>query len=128
MRRIVHKDKDLDSDIESEDEDDDDEHPRGGEGKRPLTTRQAVLASVVGSSHVSLGTSRIFLSGCGANVLIGCRAPKDETSRKKKQLNEAEIALRREETARKRKHLSEKKLEDEKVRIQTSGFISSSFS
>ena len=41
---------------------------------------------------------------------------KDETSRKKKQLNEAEIALRREETARKRKHLSEKKLEDEKVR------------
>jgi Ino eighty subunit 2 len=41
----------------------------------------------------------------------------DETSRKKKQLNEAEIALRREETARKRKHLSEKKLEDEKVRI-----------
>jgi hypothetical protein len=44
----------------------------------------------------------------------------DETSRKKKQLNEAEIALRREETARKRKHLSEKKLEDEKVRIHTS--------
>ena len=43
----------------------------------------------------------------------------DETSRKKKQLNEAEIALRREETARKRKHLSEKKLEDEKVRIYT---------
>lgn len=42
----------------------------------------------------------------------------DETSRKKKQLNEAEIALRREETARKRKHLSEKKLEDEKVRIR----------
>jgi len=39
----------------------------------------------------------------------------DETSRKKKQLNEAEIALRREETARKRKHLSEKKLEDEKA-------------
>ncbi|KAH9962400.1 hypothetical protein BC827DRAFT_1198398 [Russula dissimulans] len=31
----------------------------------------------------------------------------DETSRKKKQLNEAEIALRCEETARKRKHLSE---------------------
>jgi hypothetical protein len=44
----------------------------------------------------------------------------DETSRKKKQLNEAEIALRREETARKRKHLSEKKLEDEKVRIRFS--------
>jgi Ino eighty subunit 2 len=47
-------------------------------------------------------------------------AKTDETSRKKKQLNEAEIALRREETARKRKHLSEKKLEDEKVRISSS--------
>ena len=49
--------------------------------------------------------------------LLSHFAPQDETSRKKKQLNEAEIALRREETARKRKHLSEKKLEDEKVRI-----------
>ncbi|KAH8984174.1 hypothetical protein EDB86DRAFT_2833594 [Lactarius hatsudake] len=88
VRRAAHKDKDPDSAVESEDDDD---QPRGG-AKRPLTTRQAVLASVVGSSHVSL----------------------DETSRKKKQLNEAEIALRREETARKRKHLSEKKLEDEK--------------
>lgn len=40
----------------------------------------------------------------------------DEGSRnKKKQLNESELALRREETARKRKNLSEKKLEDEKV-------------
>ncbi|EGO28962.1 hypothetical protein SERLADRAFT_412683 [Serpula lacrymans var. lacrymans S7.9] len=38
-----------------------------------------------------------------------------ETSRKKKQLNETELALRREETARKRRNLSEKKLEDEKV-------------
>ena len=54
VRRAVHKDKDLDSDVESED--DDDEHPRDADGKRPLTTRQAVLASVVGSSHVSLGT------------------------------------------------------------------------
>ncbi|KAN0137816.1 hypothetical protein V8E53_004300 [Lactarius tabidus] len=88
VRRSVQKEKDPDSGIESEDDDD---QPRGA--KRPLTTRQAVLASVVGSSHVSL----------------------DETSRKKKQLNEAEIALRREETARKRKHLSEKKLEDEKA-------------
>jgi len=56
-------------------------------------TRQTVLASVVRSSHVS----------------------PDETSRKKKQLNEAEIALRREETACKREHLSKKKLEDEKA-------------
>ena len=35
--------------------------------------------------------------------------------RKKKQLTELEMALKREETARKRKNLSEKKLEDEKV-------------
>jgi Ino eighty subunit 2 len=114
VRRVVHKDKDFkDSDVESEDDDDDDEHPRGGEGKRPLTTRQAVLASVVGSSHVSLGASHISCCVAGNGLIEGF---KDETSRKKKQLNEAEIALRREETARKRKHLSEKKLEDEKVR------------
>lgn len=70
VRRVIHKDKDLDSDVESEDEDDD---PRGGEGKRPLTTRQAVLASVVGSSHVSLGAFRTqdFLCHvCEQNVLI----------------------------------------------------------
>jgi Ino eighty subunit 2 len=65
VRRVVHKDKDPDSDVESEEDDDDDEHPRGGEGKRPLTTRQAVLASVVGSSHVSLGASQTFLPGYG---------------------------------------------------------------
>ncbi|KII86692.1 hypothetical protein PLICRDRAFT_265132 [Plicaturopsis crispa FD-325 SS-3] len=58
-----------------------------------MTTRQAVLASVVDSTHVSLNEGR----------------------KKKKELNEAEIALKREETARKRKHLSEKKLEDEKA-------------
>ena len=52
-RRTIHKDKALDSEIESEDSDAD--RPRGADGKRPLTTRQAVLASVVGSSHVSLG-------------------------------------------------------------------------
>lgn len=36
-------------------------------------------------------------------------------SKKKKHLNETELALKREETARKRKNLSVKKLEDEKV-------------
>ena len=51
VRRAAQKDKDPDSGVESEDDDD---QPRGG-AKRPLTTRQAVLASVVGSSHVSLG-------------------------------------------------------------------------
>ncbi|KAG9311508.1 hypothetical protein JVU11DRAFT_7710 [Chiua virens] len=78
--------------IESEDEDDEDEVVGGS--THPMTSRQAVLASVVDSSHVSLS----------------------ESSRsKKKQLTESEIALRREETARKRKNLTEKKLEDEKV-------------
>ncbi|KAG2028421.1 PAPA-1-like conserved region-domain-containing protein, partial [Suillus americanus] len=38
-----------------------------------------------------------------------------ESSRKKKQLTESELALRREETARKRRNLTEKKLEDEKA-------------
>ncbi|PPQ89801.1 hypothetical protein CVT25_007406 [Psilocybe cyanescens] len=65
-----------------------------GPGVKPMTTRQAVLASVVDPTHVSL----------------------DEGTRSKKQpLNETELALRREETARKRKNLSEKKLEDEKA-------------
>jgi hypothetical protein len=52
--RAVHEDKDLDSDIEPE-VDDEDDHPRDGVGKRPPTTRQVALASVVGSPHVSLG-------------------------------------------------------------------------
>jgi len=72
-------------------DDDEYDHPRDGDGKLLLTTCQAVLASVVGPSHVSL----------------------HETPCKKKQLNEAEIALRREETPRKRNHLSEKKLEED---------------
>ncbi|KAG6330673.1 hypothetical protein ID866_8416, partial [Astraeus odoratus] len=92
-RRGVSKDY-----VESEDdEEEDDDDEVVGSSTRPMTSRQAVLASVVGSSHVSLS----------------------ESSRKKKQLTEEEIALRREETARKRKNLSEKKLEDEKVRIPT---------
>ncbi|KAF5324254.1 hypothetical protein D9619_011233 [Psilocybe cf. subviscida] len=65
-----------------------------GRSAKSMTTRQAVLAAVVDPTHVSL----------------------DEGSKsKKKQLNDAELALRREETARKRKNLSEKKLEDEKA-------------
>lgn len=39
-------------DVESEDEDEDDEVVGGS--TRPMTSRQAVLASVVDSSHVSL--------------------------------------------------------------------------
>ncbi|KAJ3875132.1 PAPA-1-like conserved region-domain-containing protein [Lentinula edodes] len=57
-----------------------------------MTTRQAVLASVMDSSHIALGNTK-----------------------KKKVLNETELALRREENARKRKNLSEKRLEDEKL-------------
>ncbi|KAG6896254.1 hypothetical protein C0992_009462 [Termitomyces sp. T32_za158] len=73
-----------------ESEDSIDSQPRR---KRPLTSRQAVLANVIDPSHVSLGSSR----------------------QKKIPPNETELALRREETARKRKNLNEKKLEDEKV-------------
>ncbi|KAF8068071.1 hypothetical protein FPV67DRAFT_1494794 [Lyophyllum atratum] len=76
--------------VESEDSLSNDSQPSVS---RPMTTRQAVLASVLDSSHVSLAGSR----------------------QKKAPLNENELALRREETARKRKNLSEKKLEDEKA-------------
>ncbi|KAH7921655.1 hypothetical protein BV22DRAFT_1107073 [Leucogyrophana mollusca] len=94
-RRAISRD----IDIESEDDDDDDDQAQSvaGGSTRPMTSRQAVLASVVDSSHVSLSI-----------------APA-ESGRKKKQLTESELALRREETARKRKNLSEKKLEDEKA-------------
>ncbi|KIY73897.1 hypothetical protein CYLTODRAFT_385968 [Cylindrobasidium torrendii FP15055 ss-10] len=60
-----------------------------------LTERQAAIAS-------------------GANLSLEDNLPPTRTV-KKKQLNETELALRREETARKRKNLSEKKLEDEKA-------------
>jgi Ino eighty subunit 2 len=67
-------------------------------GAKPrMTARQAVLASVVDSSHVALEGS--------------------STRPKKQPLTEMEMALKREETARKRKNLSEKKAEDERVRI-----------
>jgi len=81
------------SDIESEDSDED--GSVSTPGGRVLTARQAVLANVVGSSHVSL--------------------VEPPNPRKKKPLTELEMALKREETARKRKNLSEKKLEDEKA-------------
>lgn len=47
----------ADIDIESEDEDDEDEVVGGS--TRPMTSRQAVLASVVDSSHVSLCPSLV---------------------------------------------------------------------
>lgn len=48
-------------------------------------------------------------------ILLLTGIPEEAVSKKKKHLNETEIALKREETARKRKNLSAKKLEDEKV-------------
>ena len=81
---------------------------------KPMTTRQAVLASVVDSSHVSLSDS--YLLPLPLISTLNNLYCVDEGSKSKKQpLNETELALRREEIARKRKNLSEKKLEDEKV-------------
>ena len=62
----------------------------------------------------------MFLLVCGVSILCPVTnftlfSAEPTNSRKKKQLTELEIALKREETARKRKNLSEKKLEDEKV-------------
>ncbi|KZT06842.1 uncharacterized protein LAESUDRAFT_139767 [Laetiporus sulphureus 93-53] len=110
-RREASRDSDIESEEEDEvesedeeeeeDEEDDDQSTRSasvatsGTASRTLTARQAVLANVVDSSHVSLGERH--------------------HPRRRKQLTEMEIALKREETARKRKNLSEKKLEDEKM-------------
>ncbi|KAI0793391.1 hypothetical protein C8Q75DRAFT_750038 [Abortiporus biennis] len=87
-----------DLDIESEDDDDDLESTVSGSVATPgraLTARQAALANVAETTHVSL--------------------EEPPNPRKKKPLTELELALKREETARKRKNLSEKKLEDEKT-------------
>ncbi|KAJ4484360.1 hypothetical protein C8J55DRAFT_41293 [Lentinula edodes] len=98
---------------DEEDEEDDDmqvsvdsssltAHTLQGRSKsRSMTTRQAVLASVMDSSHIALDLAAQSVQG--------------NTSKKKKLLNETELALRREENARKRKNLSEKRLEDEKL-------------
>jgi len=56
--RAVHKD--LDSDIELEDDDEDD-HPCGGDGKRLLTTRQVVLASITFHWKKQLNEAEIAL-------------------------------------------------------------------
>ncbi|THH02914.1 hypothetical protein EW026_g69 [Hermanssonia centrifuga] len=90
----------IDVDIESEDTDEDADHSTRSTSVatntgRALTARQAVLRNVVDSSHVSL--------------------IEPPNPRKKKQLTEIEMALKREETARKRRNLTEKKLEDEKA-------------
>ncbi|KAI0651734.1 hypothetical protein C8Q79DRAFT_55089 [Trametes meyenii] len=100
-RRNIPRGSDIESEDEDEDEDEDGDSTRStseattGAGSRALTARQAVLANVVDSSHVSLA--------------------EPANPRKKKPLTEIEIALKREETARKRRNLTEKKLEDEKA-------------
>uniref|UniRef100_A0A0W0F3U3 INO80 complex subunit B-like conserved region domain-containing protein n=1 Tax=Moniliophthora roreri TaxID=221103 RepID=A0A0W0F3U3_MONRR len=96
-------------DVESSDEEDDDDEDEvvgPSRSTRPMTTRQAVLANVVDPSHVSLDR------GVDSNPML---TSDHKPNPRKKQLNETELALRREETARKRKNLSEKKLEDEKL-------------
>ncbi|KAJ8087193.1 hypothetical protein AAF712_002732 [Marasmius tenuissimus] len=90
-------------DMDSSEDDEDDEATGPSRSTRPMTTRQAVLANVVDSSHVSLDAD------------MSLDTPDHKPNPRKKQLNETELALRREETARKRKNLSEKKLEDEKL-------------
>ena len=92
-------------DVESEDP----SQSESERSSRPMTARQAVLASVVDSTHVSLSTLTAF-----HHQLIPSTSTAGRTGNKK-QLNESELALRREETARTRKNLSEKKLEDEKL-------------
>ncbi|KAK0196950.1 hypothetical protein F5146DRAFT_1129747 [Armillaria mellea] len=105
-----YKEDSTSSEGDDNNDDDDDERsmspesestPQASPSKKRLTSRQAVLANVVDSSHVSLAAD----GDTAVSVSKG----------RKKQLNETELALRREETARKRKNLSEKKLEDEKV-------------
>jgi len=79
-----------------------------------MTTRQAVLAGVVDSSHVSL--SDLYPLSLPLFSLLNDLHCIDEGPRSKKRpLNETELALHRHEPARKREKLSEKKLEDEKV-------------
>ncbi|KAH9957195.1 hypothetical protein BC827DRAFT_1270393 [Russula dissimulans] len=83
--RAFHNNKDLDSDIKLEDNNKDD-RPRGGDGKLPPTTRQAVLASVIGSSHISLEeTAELALR-------------REETARKRKHLSEKRLENEKAET------------------------------
>jgi len=81
--------------IESSSESEESSRSASFAGPSRMTHRQAALAGMVEATElVSL---------------------EETASKKKKYLNEAELALKREETARKRKNLSVKKLEDEKA-------------
>ncbi|KDQ10962.1 hypothetical protein BOTBODRAFT_57715 [Botryobasidium botryosum FD-172 SS1] len=68
-------------------------------------------ASVISTSRMTARQAALSASGFEVQHVELTQAP----SRKKKFLNEAELALRRSETARKRKHQTEKKLEDDKT-------------
>ncbi|KAL5507536.1 hypothetical protein ACEPAH_6992 [Sanghuangporus vaninii] len=85
------------ADVESEDEEEDESSTSSTPytGPTRMTQRQAALAGMVDTSeHLVL---------------------EETVSKRKKLLNETELALKREETARKRKNLTAKKLEDEKI-------------
>jgi Ino eighty subunit 2 len=120
---------------EDDDDDFDDEmmpSSTATSSKGRLTSRQAVLANVVDATHVTLGI--LFLSEDLFWIFRLFFFPLESAGTtpkgKKKQLNETEIALKREETARKRRNLTEKKLEDEKVGRNITGteFIDPFFS
>ena len=84
-RPVVHKEENFkDNNVEFGDEDHDDENLRGGERKRALT-RQAMLAGVVGLSHVSLGAfeSLTFSLGFRQHSYYGGRSKTNDTSSKK---------------------------------------------
>ena len=111
--RDVESEEEEEEEEEEDDDEDDDSRSASAIGDPSrMTARQAVLEGVAGATHVALGTSTIPLPSWTSLI----RFPTGSTTRKKKELNEAELALRREETARKRKHMTEKKLEDEKVK------------
>ena len=103
-------------DIESSSDSDDSSRSTSYAGPSRMTHRQAALAGMVEATElVSLGLylSCFIFSGIHCQPSYLCA--EETTSKKKKHLNEAELALKREETARKRKNLSVKKLEDEKA-------------
>ena len=76
----------IQGNVELNDEDDEDGHPRGGDGKRLLTARQAVLASAIGSSHMPLGESQTSYRIAGECSNHRDRKSKVKT-RKKRQSN-----------------------------------------
>jgi Ino eighty subunit 2 len=108
---------DMQLESEEEDEEDDDEVMPGSSKNRPMTARQAALAGGKGGI-VELGKWRQthpprLWPRCSTETLETSTA--GTSKRKKKDLNDVELALKKEEMARKRKNLSEKRLQDEQA-------------